>query len=131
MSEAAPQFTWDHIHLFVTDQEAAAQWFGDLLGAEIIRSPVRIVVKLGGASIFFQQVPDDGSTGDAPVSPHKGLDHFALAVKDIDRVAADLKAKGAVITKGPETARPGVRVCFIEGPANISIELLDRDPKYT
>jgi lactoylglutathione lyase len=26
--------------------------------------------------------------------------------------------------------RPGVRICFIRGPEGVSIELLDRDPKY-
>jgi hypothetical protein len=28
------------------------------------------------------------------------------------------------------TPRPGIRICFITGPDNISIELLERDAKY-
>lgn len=66
-----------------------------------------------------------------PLHPHQGLDHFGLTVKDIDAVAAEIKAKGVVFTREPTTLRPGVRVCFIRGPEGISIELLERDKKYT
>ena len=52
-------------------------------------------------------------------------------MKDIDAVAAEIKAKGVVFTREPTTLRPGVRVCFIRGPEGISIELLERDKKYT
>ena len=51
-------------------------------------------------------------------------------VKDIDAVAAEIKAKGVEFTKEPTTIRPGVRICFIRGPQGISIELLERDQKY-
>ena len=54
----------------------------------------------------------------------------AWTVKDIDAVAAEIKAKGVAFTKEPTTIRPGVRICFIRGPQGISIELLERDPKY-
>jgi predicted enzyme related to lactoylglutathione lyase len=51
-------------------------------------------------------------------------------VKDIDAVAAEIKAKGVEFTRQPTTIRPGVRICFICGPQGISIELLERDKKY-
>lgn len=66
-----------------------------------------------------------------PPHPHQGLDHFGLTVKDIDAVAAEIKAKGVTFTREPTTIRPGVRICFIRGPEGISIELLERDKKYT
>ena len=49
----------------------------------------------------------------------------------IDAVAADLKAKGVEFTMEPRTIRPGLRICFLRGPQGISIELLERDQKYT
>src|SRR6202040_597799 len=66
----------------------------------------------------------------ALVSPYQGLDHFGLTVKDIDAVAAEIKAKGVEFTREPTTIRPGVRICFIRGPQGISVELLERDRKY-
>jgi lactoylglutathione lyase len=64
--------------------------------------------------------------------PYQGLDHFGPTVKDIDAVAAEIKAKGVDVefTREPTTIRPGVRICFIRGPQGISIELLERDQKY-
>ncbi|WP_407151997.1 VOC family protein [Bradyrhizobium sp. ORS 86] len=125
-----PTVTWDHIHLRSPDPEATAIWLRDILGAEIIRGPGRIDVQLGGAKVFIAEVvPGDGVNA-PPVTPYQGLDHFGLTVKEIDAVAAELKAKGVEFTKEPTTIRPGVRVCFIRGPQGISIELLERDKKY-
>jgi lactoylglutathione lyase len=130
-----PTFTWDHIHLRTPDPEATAQWFERMLGAQVIRSTpqgtMRIDLKLGGANIFLAPVmPGDGVNA-APTTPYQGLDHFGLAVSGIDAVAAELKAKGAVFTKGLHIPRPGIKICFLRGPQGISIELLERDPKYT
>jgi len=123
--------TWDHIHLRTPDPEATATWLQDMLGGEIIRNPGRIDVKLGGASIFIAPVKPGDGVNEPPVTPYQGLDHFGLAVKDIDTAAAQLKAKGVIFTTEPTTIRPGVRICFIRGPQGISIELLERDKKYT
>jgi catechol 2,3-dioxygenase-like lactoylglutathione lyase family enzyme len=127
-------FTWDHVHLRTADPEAMAQWFAKMLGAEVVRSvqdgKPRIDLKVGGANIFIAPVAAGDGTNAAPTIPYRGLDHFGLCVSDIDAVAADLKAKGVAFTREPTTVRPGVRICFIRGPEGISIELLDRDPKY-
>jgi lactoylglutathione lyase len=126
-----PEVTWDHVHLRSPDPEATAAWLADVLGGEIVRGPGRIDVKLGGASIFIAQVEPGDSVHAAPPHPHEGLDHIGLAVKDIDAVAAEIKAKGVEFTREPTTIRPGVRICFIRGPQGLSVELLERDKKYT
>jgi len=128
-------FTWDHIHLRTPDPEATAQWFEKMFGAQVVRSTVagqpRIDIKLGGANIFTAKVmPGDGVNA-PPTTPYQGLDHFGLAVSGIDAIAADLKKKGVVFTKEPHVPRPGIKICFLRGPQGISIELLDRDPKYS
>jgi lactoylglutathione lyase len=125
-----PDVTWDHIHLRSPDPEATAVWLHDILGAEIVRGASRIDVKLGGASVFIAKVEPGDKVNAPPVTPYQGLDHFGLTVKDIDAVAAELKAKGVTFTTDPTTIRPGVRICFIRGPQGISIELLERDKKY-
>ncbi len=123
-----PAVTWDHVHLRSPDPEATARWFEVMLGGEIVRGADRIDVRLGGANVFIAPVvPGDAMP---PQTPHQGLDHFGLTVKDIDAVASELKSKGVEFTKEPHTIRPGVRICFIRGPQGISIELLERDTKY-
>ena len=129
-----PSYTWDHIHLRSPDPEATAAWFERMLGAQVIRTieqgKPRIDLMLGGAKIFIAPVAPGDGVNTPPVTPYQGLDHFGLTVKDIDSVAAEIKAKGVEFTKEPTTIRPGVRICFIRGPQGISIELLERDKKY-
>jgi catechol 2,3-dioxygenase-like lactoylglutathione lyase family enzyme len=127
-----PNYMFDHIHLRSPDPEATATWFERMMGAQVLRSmqegKPRIDLKLGGINIFIAEAGTD--VNGAPVTPYQGLDHFGLTVSGIDAIAADLKAKGVVFTKEVHTTRPGVRICFIRGPQGVSIELLDRDPKY-
>jgi lactoylglutathione lyase len=134
MPNAMPNYTWDHIHLRSPDPEATAAWFERMLGAQVIRSTVegkpRIDLKLGGADVFIMPVAPGDKVNAPPVTPYQGLDHFGLAVRDVDAVAAELKAKGAEFTMEPRTIRAGLRICFLRGPQGVSIELLDRDEKY-
>jgi catechol 2,3-dioxygenase-like lactoylglutathione lyase family enzyme len=128
-------YTWDHVHLRSPDPEATAQWFEKMLGAQVLRSTQqgqpRIDLKLGGGTIFIAPVKAGDGVNMPPATPYQGLDHFGLQVNDVDLVAADLKKKGVEFTMEPNTPRPGIRICFIRGPQGISIELLDRNPKYT
>ena len=124
------KFTWDHIHLRTPDPEATALWFEKMLGAEISRTmqqgAPRIDMKIGGANVFLAPTKSGDGVASPPQTPYQGLDHFGLSVTGIDAIAADLKAKGVKFTREPTTVRPGTRVCFIEGPQGVSIELLDR-----
>ena len=130
-----PTYTWDHIHLRSPDPEATAQWFEQMLGAEVLRTmqqgKPRIDLKLGGQKIFIAPVSAGDGVNAAPQTPYQGLDHFGLAVSGIDALAAELKKKGVQFTKEPHSPRPGIKIAFMRGPQGISIELLDRDPKYS
>jgi catechol 2,3-dioxygenase-like lactoylglutathione lyase family enzyme len=129
-----PPLTFDHIHLRSPDPEATAQWFERMLGAEVIRSielgKPRVDLKLGGQMIFIAPVKANDGVNPPPVTPYQGLDHFGFSVKDIDAVAAELKAKGAEFTMEPTSPRPGIRILFLRGPQGVSVELLERDAKY-
>lgn len=123
-----PNYTFDHVHLRSPDPEATATWFEDKLGARIIRSQQggkpRIDMKVGGADVFIIQA--DAAAAAPPSAPYQGIDHFGLSVVGLDEAVAGLKAKGVQFTMEPTSPRPGIRICFIRGPENISIELLER-----
>src|ERR1700723_2866765 len=104
-----PTVTWDHVHLGSPDPEATAAWLERILGGEIIRGPGGTEVRRGAANVFIEPVGAGAGVHTPPVTPYQGLDHFGLTVKDIDAVAAEIKAKGVEFTKQPTTIRPGVR----------------------
>ena len=85
-----PIVTWDHVHLRSPYPEATAAWLEHILGGVVVRGPGRIDVKLGGANIFIAPVAAGDGVNNPPVTPYQGLDHFGLAVKDIDAVAAEI-----------------------------------------
>ena len=126
-------FTYDHIHLRSTDPEKTAAYYARMFDAEIIRTmqdgAPRIDMKIGGQNVFIAPVAPDSKVNPPPVTPYQGLDHFGLRVTGIDKVVADLKAKGAEFTMELNEPRPGIRVCFIRGPEGVSIEVLERQAK--
>jgi lactoylglutathione lyase len=126
--------TFDHLHIRSSDPEAVASWFEKMLGAEVIRSmqlgKPRVDVKLGNQKIFIMPISEGDRINAAPESPHRGLDHFGLSVKDIDAVYEGLKQKGAEFAQHVYTQRPGIRVMFLRGPEGISIELLERNENH-
>jgi catechol 2,3-dioxygenase-like lactoylglutathione lyase family enzyme len=121
-------YTFEHIHLRSPNPDATADWFGRMFGAEVIRSTVagapRVDVRLGGMDIFIAPA---GPAAAAPAHPHQGLDHFGLRVPDLDAAIAELKSRGAVFTMEATNLRPGLRIAFLAGPEDVSIELLQRD----
>ncbi len=122
-------FTFDHMHILTPNVEATATWFERIFGAEVIRSmqqgKPRVDLKLGGVEIFLAPLPPDAKPN--PANPYQGLDHFGLTVKGIDKVVADLKAKGVTFTTEPYEVRPGTRIAFLRTPDGVRIELLDRN----
>jgi lactoylglutathione lyase len=126
-------FTYDHIHIRSRDPEKTAAYYERMFDAQIIRTPqeggTRIDMKIGGQDVFIAPVPEKSNVNPPPVTPYQGLDHFGLRVKDIDKVVADLKAKGAEFTMELNSPRPGIKICFIRGPEGVSIEVLERGIK--
>lgn len=122
-------FTFDHMHILTPNVEATATWFEVMFGAEVIRSmqqgKPRVDLKLGGVEIFLASLPPDAKPN--PANPYQGLDHFGMTVKGIDKVVADLKAKGVTFTTEPYEVRPGTRIAFLRTPDGVRIELLDRN----
>ena len=124
------EFAFDHIHLRSPDPEATAAFYEQMFGATILRTTQddkpRLDLDLCGQTVFIAPVAPDDDTAAAPRSPYQGLDHLGLTVTGIDAVVADLKGKGASFTMEPTTVRPGVRIAFLRGPEDVSIELVDR-----
>ena len=122
--------TWEHVHLRSPDPEATAQWYHNMLGADVIRTKnaggsTRIDLNLAGQKVFIAMA-DPARAAAAPSSPYMGLDHFGLTVENLDAAVAELKGKGVTFTMEPNQIRPGTKIAFLTAPQNVSIELLQR-----
>ena len=56
-----------------------------------------------------------------------GIDHFGMRVTgDFDALCAELRTKDVKFLMEPTVINPTTRICFIEAPDGVSVELLER-----
>ena len=127
------KFTFQHLHLIVSDLEKSIAFFTDILGAtletrKMYGSASGASLKLGETNIVFR-VNREGETmtGDSTL-PRFGYDHIGLQVDDVDSLYEELKEKGIHFVV-PPTDFEKLRIAFFKGPDNITIEILSiKDP---
>jgi lactoylglutathione lyase len=126
-------FAINHIHLKSTDPGKTADWWVKAFNFEIVRDAVRdtgdrfiacrsengITVNISGA-----QEGQKMGAGDASV--HEGLEHFGLDSENLEADIERLTAIGATLLEPPRDAAPGVRICFVQAPDDVRIELIER-----
>ena len=122
---------FDHVHLVSRNPQAAAQWYADKLGGEIVRNAEvrgapQIYVSFGGFIVIVRGERPDESAHDR-TSLNWGIDHFGVRVKgDFDGFCSDLKRKGVTFSMEPKDFNPTTRIAFIDAPDGVSVELLNR-----
>ena len=119
----------DHLHYRSLNPRAAADWWKAAFGAteigEVMNGDkLRVMIELAGLKLFIEEVA--AGTGAPPPAPFLGLEHIGITVKDIEAAVAHVTAKDGKLAKPISSPRPGLRICFIEGPDGSSIELLER-----
>ena len=120
---------FDHVHLISADPQAAASWYVDKLGGEIVRSYDRrgapqIHVAFNGTTIIVrgQRTGEQAGTG-----RQWGVDHFGFQVQDdFEGFCNGLRQKGVTFTLESMNFNPTTRIAFIEAPDGVSIELVHR-----
>ena len=132
-------FTFDHVHLVSRDPKAAAKWYEDVFGAEIVaeyelRDAPQINVKVGGMALLIR----GRRPGEAPGTPtpmqdfddyssHNewGTDHFGFTYHgDLNALCEQMKAKGATFVVEPWEFNPGSLLCYVSAPDGVSIEIV-------
>ncbi len=121
----------EHIHLFAPDYRGTAQWYVDYLGARIVEEYQAfglssIWLDLMGVPVRVSTPIDGRKLPDATIGPHYGIDHFGLLVDGLEEVVARLEQRGVEVLVPVQEARPGLKICYIRGPDNTRIELLER-----
>ena len=126
--------SFDHIHIYSKDPEEASKFYKQhFKGKEIYRKVsddrLQIFLLLGSQTIVFGPLPDNrmrSKLGNPEHSQHmhqKGLDHFGLRVKDLDKALRELKEAGVKILAEPVSSSSGINYAFAAGPDGVVIEL--------
>lgn len=99
-----------NVFLFVSDLEAAASWYADLLGAEPERPMGQLVVwDLGGVRLTVHAEDEFNTAATAGSVAY-------FDVPDADAAAAACVDRGGVIHRGPKTVFSGERLVQILDP---------------
>ena len=119
-SARAQTFPYDHIHLNVPDQAAAANWYEKNFGGRrITEAPDRIM--FGSTRLLFIK------KADAKPSSGSAVDHIGFSVADLDAKMKEFEAAGVKIVT-PTRDVPGLfKLAFVEDPWGTRIEVV-QDP---
>ena len=136
-----PALGFDHVHIIAEQPHRTAQWYVDKLGAEIkadtvARGAPQIFVALGGMTVLVRGRRE----GEAPAAPDKfkdfgdysshdrwGADHIGFAYDDdLAKYCEELARRGVTFSVPLKEGVGGIKLCFIEAPDGVSIELVQR-----
>lgn len=131
---------FDHIHLISRDANAAADWYREMFGGEIVaeqpqlRGAPQIDVRVGGVTLVIRgHRPGEAPVATKPMqhfdgySSHDewGTDHFGFTYRgDLRAFCAELKKKGVRMAVEPWEFKPGMVLCYVAAPDGVSIEMI-------
>ncbi len=123
----------DHIGIAVTALDDILKFYQDALGLhlheieEVPEQKVRVAMfPVGETNLEFLEP----TSSDSPIAKFlekkgQGIHHISIGVEDIDRVLAELKARGArLINETPVIGAGGKRIAFVH-PASTAGILLE------
>jgi lactoylglutathione lyase len=136
-----PALAFDHVHIIAEEPHETAQWYVDKLDAEIkadtvARGAPQIFVALGGMTLLVRGRRE----GEAPTAPDDfkdfggfsshdrwGADHIGFAYDgDLAAYCGELASRGVNFSVPLKEGVGGIKLCFIEAPDGVSIELVQR-----
>lgn len=125
------KYKLDHLHFRSKDFEFTKKFWVEILGAKLIKERILLgapscTFDLNGTSILISGRAAGEKFADSVSENQYGFWHFALLVDDIYRSLQELKKYNIECFHDPWEIRKGVKVAFVSGPDNVSIELIER-----
>ncbi len=134
-----PAFEFDHIHIISQSPKETANWYVEMLGADIVadtiaRGAPQIFMELGGKTLVIRgQRPGEAPTAGPSIQPYAdfsshnewGTDHFGFMYHgDLRAFCEEVSAKGVEIPVALKEGVGGKLLCYISAPDGVSIELM-------
>jgi len=111
------------IALLVEDLKAAEDFYGGILGMEVIsRGPRSLFLNAG--DVRLELIHKDAYAGDKRLGI-PGVHHLSFKVDDIEMATKQLKEKGVKFIREPFEIRQGLRLALFDGLNNVNLQLFD------
>ena len=124
-------FKFNHVHLKAPNPEESANWYVNafnfkILSDTVIASGSRFIrcETSDGVIVNISGAGTDEQMGAGNASVHWGVEHFGVEVDNLDTQIKRLVDLGAKLLAGPIDSPTGMRIAFIQGPADARIELM-------
>ena len=122
----------NHLHLKSEDPERSAAWWGEAFNFKVVFDTTRsfgdrflICESENGIRVMISDARTGETLGPADAAAHLGLEHFGVDSENLEADIERLQGLGAVLAEGPLEAAPGVRICFLQTPDNVRVELIE------
>ena len=121
-----PKYWFHHVHAVSEDFMKAAEFYEKFFGAKKVRIVKENVdLDLNGTIIKIRSPRPDALVPEAAVG--KGLEHISLGTDNVEEAVKELKANGVRILQDVNSPAPGVKLAYVLGAGDITIELLEKD----
>ena len=124
-------YNLNHIHLKSLDPGKTANWWVDTFNFEIVADSTRDTgdrfIRCRAENGFGVNIsgPLTGQTlPESDAEPKLGLEHLAFEVDDVDGEIERLEGRGAPLLEGPHQLPGGTRICWVQAPDNVRVELI-------
>ena len=129
-----PNYSFDHIHLMVSNPIKAAEFYEKAFGAKRValtthaNGVTSVALNLAGTTILIKSTPaSDQRTTDLP-QKRFGLEHWAIRTDDLDMTAKILKSMGIQFIQEITKLGPGLRMASIMTQDNVLVEIMEVKP---
>ena len=116
----------EHLHVKTRDPAKTAHFYIETLGATLIetgRNGMLFRLDLHGLTLNISDHVDYQKR-----QQKYGLEHLALETDDLNGTLARLKSQGSTVLEeviSPIPAHRGGRICFVETPDGVELELIE------
>jgi len=126
-------FRINHIHLKAPDPKKTADWYVKAFNFSIASDETRVFCDRflrcksddGGIAVNISGARTNEKMGNGDAMPHYGLEHFGFDTVDLEADITRLSGLGARLLEGPIQNPNGTRVCFMQGPDDTRLELIE------
>jgi catechol 2,3-dioxygenase-like lactoylglutathione lyase family enzyme len=123
---------FNHFGIKCTAFQETIKFYTEVLGLEKLYELEVLGKKcifVGNDTIEIELEDAGASVPSPPMPPAAGLTHFAFMVKDIEKLADELKGRGAQFMIPPFNIRPTRKIAFIKAPDSVLIQLIEDFPE--